>query len=53
MDAGLDWNADMKLNLPELEASVVTDTEGREVELGRLWRGHPGPTVLVWLRHYG
>ena len=35
----------------DLAGIVLPDLEGREVQLGDLWRD--GPAVLVSLRHYG
>jgi hypothetical protein len=35
----------------ELAQIVLPDVDGRDVQLGDLWRD--GPAVLVFLRHYG
>lgn len=36
---------------PDLEDIVLSDSYGKDVRLGDLWRDRPA--VVVWLRHYG
>lgn len=43
----------MSLDLTALGRTKVVDASENEIELGSLWRNHPGSTILVWLRHYG
>ena len=43
----------MPLNLRDLARANVVDTDEQTTTLGSLWRAQAGPTVMVWLRHYG